>query len=157
MPRKDYLYWREFQKWPFKVNSDIADLEQGLRVSSLHLAQCIHLHHGLLDLLSADWEYYELQTLPSEIQWPLACTILMGQIEFGTMLELAVVVSDPSGFNVFKQTFTVVKDGDDCRKVALVHQIPNLQFTVSTPGVWVIAIVSGGIELARLSIEIRCV
>jgi hypothetical protein len=131
------------------------DLEQGLRVSGLHLAQCIHTHHGLLDLLSADWEYWMVQSLPCQIQWPLLCTVSMGQLAHGTALEIAAVVFDPSGSSVFNQTFAVVQDGDDQRKVAFVHQIVDLHFTASIAGVWSIAIISGRIELARLPIEIR--
>jgi hypothetical protein len=79
----------------------------------------------------------------------------MGQLAHGTALEIAAVVFDPSGSSVFNQTFAVVQDGDDQRKVAFVHQIVDLHFTASIAGVWSIAIISGRIELARLPIEIR--
>jgi hypothetical protein len=132
-----------------------ADLEQGLRISAIHLAHCIYQHHGFLDLLSADWGSIELPSLPHEVQLPLACTVSLGQLEPGSEIEFETVILDPNGTKIFKQGFTVVRQINDQSKVVLVHHATNLQFIVSIAGVWHITIVSGGIELARLPIEMR--
>ena len=58
-----------------------ADLEKGLRVAGLYLADCVHIRNGLLDLLSASWEHFEVARLPFDAQWPLACTVSMGEVE----------------------------------------------------------------------------
>jgi hypothetical protein len=128
------------------------DLEEGLHVSSLLLAECAQIRNGLLYLLGAGWEHFVFPSLPFEAQWPLACTVSTGKIKPETLLELSVLVTDPTGFQVWQESFTVSSGGP--RGVARPNVLIPIRFTGSTTGVWSIAITSGGNTLAELPIEI---
>jgi hypothetical protein len=129
------------------------DLEDGLRVILLSLAECVHLRNGLLYLLSAGWEFFEVPRLPKNLRWPLACTIHAGSLDQNTQLALSAVVADPSGKVVTKEEFLI--DNEAASIVPIRHIVVGLRFTASCPGVWTILIVSGDIELARVPIELR--
>jgi hypothetical protein len=130
-----------------------ADLEKGLGVAGIYLADCVHIRNGLLDLLSGSWEHFEVSRLPFDAQWPLACTVSMGEVEPGEILELTAEVTDPAGTLVLHERFTVTRG--DHRTVARPNVALNLRFSISCIGVWLIKIVSGSVELAQLPIEVR--
>jgi len=77
----------------------------------------------------------------------------MGEIKPETLLELFVVVTDPTGFQVLQESFTVSSGGP--RSVARPIVLIPIRFTGSKTGVWSILIVSGGSTLAKLPIEIK--
>ena len=86
-----------------------ADVEKGLRVAGLYLADCVHIRNGLLDVLSGSWEHFEVARLPFDAQWPLACTVAMGEVEAGEILELTAEVTNPAGTLALQERFTVVR------------------------------------------------
>lgn len=129
------------------------DIDAGLRVTTLMLAECVQLRKdGLLYLLSAGWEHFYFPTIPFEARWPLVCSVDTGSVEPGSVLAFKAAVKDPVGFQVVAEPFSV-----PCGE-GLVSR-PNLfvpiRFTGSQTGVWAIRIESGGIVLAELPIEIR--
>ncbi|SDS07380.1 hypothetical protein [Opitutus sp. GAS368] len=138
-----------------EISSRVAtksDIESGLRVTTLTLADCVHLKNGLHYLLGAGWDNYGFPTIPFMANWPLACSIDTGSIEPGSSLSLSVLVKDPTGFQVVEKPFTVI-----CTKgpVSRPNHVIPLSFTGSQAGVWSIEVVSGEIALGKLSIEIK--
>jgi hypothetical protein len=138
---------------PSAREADFEDLAKGLHVSSVHVADCVHIRDGLLYLLGADWENYAVPNLPFEIQWPFSCTLSMGKVEPGTLLEMFAVVVNPSGNQVVRQSF-IVSSGEP-RRVARSHSLTALRFTATSAGIWSIQIISGKIEFAHFPIEIK--
>jgi len=129
------------------------DVESGLRVAAMTLADCVQLKHGLLYLLGAGWEHFQFPTLPFEANWPLACAIDTGSVEPGSALAFNVTVKDPTGFQVLKKPFSV--SSSNASAVSRPNLLVPISFTGSQTGVWTIEIVSGDIVFATLPIEIR--
>lgn len=129
------------------------DIESGLHVSSVLLAECAQLRHGLLYLLGAGWENFEFPTMPFEANWPLCCTISMGRLDPGTLIEFHAVVRDPEGLQVAKEVFVASKGAGG--QVSRPNVLVPLRFTGSRDGVWTISIVSGGATLAQLPVEVK--
>ncbi|HXA86226.1 MAG TPA: hypothetical protein VNZ47_14190 [Candidatus Dormibacteraeota bacterium] len=128
------------------------DIEDGLHVSSLLLTECAHIRNGLLYLLGAGWEQFEFPRLPFEAQWPLVCVVSTGKIESETLLQFSVVVTDPKGFQVLQESFSLSTGNP--RNVARPYAMIPIRFTSSQTGVWSITITSGGRTLAQLPIDI---
>jgi hypothetical protein len=128
------------------------DVELGLRVTTVTLAECGQIKDGLLNLLGAGWENFKFATLPFEANWPLAITVDLGSTEPGATLAFHVVVKDPAGFQVLKQPFSITrqKTGPVSRPNILIP----IAFTGSQTGVWTIEITSGAIVFAKHPIEI---
>jgi hypothetical protein len=129
------------------------DLDQGLRVLVLSLADCVHVRNGLLNLLSAGWETYDVPRLPWNIRWPLICTLYGGSVDQHTQIAFAAIVVDPEGNKISQEEF-FIHNGTGAL-VAMHHAVLTLRFAAACAGIWTIAITSGDFELARLPIEIR--
>lgn len=128
------------------------DSEQGLRVSTLALAECVQIKNGLVYLLGAGWESFEFSTVPFEAQWPLVCTVEMPNALKGELVALRAVVRDPMGFQTLAVPIAVEGTGAMvCRRTLCVP----LVFTGSELGVWSIAIESGDLQLSSIDIEVR--
>ncbi len=129
-----------------------ADLESGLRVTTLTLADCVHLKNGLHYLLGAGWDNYSFPAIPFKAGWPLACSIDTGSIKSGSLLALSVRVKDPTGFQVLERPFTVSCTAGPVSRPN--YMIP-ISFSGSQTGIWSIEVVSGEIILGTLPIEIK--
>ena len=128
------------------------DTSQGLRISTLALAECVHIKNGLLYMLGAGWEYFEFTTVPFDAQWPLVCVVEIPSTLQGETIELRAVVRDPNGFQTLAVPFAVSGFNTNvCRRTLCVP----LAFTASELGVWSIAIESGDSQLGRLDLELR--
>jgi hypothetical protein len=128
------------------------DIEKGLRISSIFLAEVVHFKNGLVDLLSAGWEHWTANAFPTDIQWPLACTVDFGDVDAGTVIDFSAIVFDPTGNEVERQDF-IASRGDGA--VSMPNCSVALRFTASAEGIWIIRIASGSAQLGRLAIEIR--
>jgi hypothetical protein len=132
--------------------ANATDAAQGLKVSTLTLAECAQVKNGLAYLLGAGWEYFEFSTVPFEAQWPLVCTVEMPSALRDEFIALRAVVRDPQGFQTLAVPITVEGTGAMvCRRTLCVP----LVFTGSELGVWSIAIESGDVQLSRIDIELR--
>lgn len=132
--------------------AEARDIESGLRVTTLTLADCVQLKNGLLYLLSAGWEHFRFPRIPFEAKWPLVCSIDTGSIEPGSALAFKVTVTDPAGFHVLEEPFSVVCCASPVSRPNLMVPI---SFAGSQTGVWTIRIESGALVFAELPIEIR--
>ena len=129
-----------------------ADMKLGLRVSTLALAECVHIKNGLLYMLGAGWEYFEFQSVPFDARWPLVCVVEMPGALQGETIELQAVVRDPNGFQTLAVPIAVTRPtAIVCRRTLCVP----LAFTGSQVGVWSIAIESGDMQLGGLELELR--
>lgn len=131
------------------------DVQNGFGISSIMLAECAQIRHGLLYLLGGGWEYFEFQTCPFTADWPLVLVVSMGQVGLGDPIELFAVVDDPKGFQTQKVPFVVNVSASTSQVFRLIFVIP-LHYTGSVSGIWSISIVSGESTLAVLPIEVRC-
>lgn len=129
------------------------DLSKGLRVCGIYLADCCHIKHGMLDLLSAGWEYWSTPNLPTNTQWPVAFTVSMGCIEPGESLIVFVAVTDPSGVEQWREGVSLPRG--DASVTAFRHGTVAIQFPVENIGVWSVTIESGAHVLTTLPIEVR--
>lgn len=130
-----------------------ADVERGLRVSGMYLANHVEIRDGLVYALSAGWEHQEVPRLPADIRWPLVCAVSFGGVGAEEVIEFRVVTFTPTGDAAAAQHFAVARG--DARAVARPNVLLMVEFHADQAGVWSIAIESGGIELARLPIELR--
>ena len=128
------------------------EVELGLRVTAVILAECAQLKHGLLYLLGAGWENFQFPALPFEANWPLACTIDIGSAEPESDLIFHVTVKNPTGFQVLKKASSITRHTSG--SVSRPNILIPIAFTGSQTGVWTIEIASGGIVFAKLPIEI---
>jgi hypothetical protein len=87
------------------------------------------------------------------MSWPFVVTTYMEGLALGSLLRLAAVVVDPQGNEVRREAFTI--SYITTRATAYQHNIIPIKFIATMLGVWSIRIVSGGMELASLPIEIK--
>jgi hypothetical protein len=130
------------------------DLSAGLGVCGIYLAECCHIRQGMLDLLSAGWEWWNAPPLPTNTQWPVAFTVSMGCIEPGESLIVFVIVKDPSGIERLREGVSLPRG--PISPTAFRHGIVALQFPIDNTGVWSVTIESGAHILTALPIEVRC-
>jgi hypothetical protein len=133
-------------------DAEAGDIDSGLRITTLTLAECWQLSNGLISLLGAGWEHYQFQTIPFEVDWPLVCSIDTASIEAGSVLVFSATVEDPAGLQILEEPFSILCGGGLVSRPTVVVPI---RFSGSQTGVWVIRIVSGAIVLAELPIEIK--
>lgn len=129
-----------------------ADIEAGLRVPGLYLADCAYRREGLLYLLAAGWSVWRAPALPVDANWPAVVSVSMGTLPLGTILEFSICVLRLSGVEACRVSF-ILERGDTPGTV-LQHWAGPLCFSADSPGTWSIAVMSGNFELAKLSIDI---
>ncbi len=123
------------------------DIEAGFQISSLLLADCVHIRQGLFFLLSAGWAWYTVTTNPFRVDWPLACSAAFGRVDPNSVVRLSAVVRDPRGFQVLEVPFAVTG--------ATTNTSVKLEFSGSEFGDWLIEIMSAETRLAKLPIKIQ--
>lgn len=130
------------------------DLYRGLRVSALLGAEHVLIRQdGLLYLTAAGFEHINATTFPMEIAVAIAGTITFGSVAPETRMALTSRVVSESG-NVVSQTSFEVTSGPH-RKVARPCFAQLVRWIADGPGVWLLVIASGEIELANLPFEIK--
>jgi hypothetical protein len=134
--------------------ANVEDISAGLQVCSIYLAECVHMKQGLLYLLGAGWEHYQVPHLPFELQWPLICSVSLGRFEERVSLEMTFVVTAPTGIVASRQA-ELLYTGEP-RSVRRPNVMTALKFTAAEEGIWRISILSGEIPLAEMPIEIVC-
>jgi hypothetical protein len=129
------------------------DIDSGLNVSALMVADALHTKNGLLYVMGGAAECWLYPELPANIFWPTTIVGSMGQVLDSLLLTFYVVVDDPDGREVFRLPFNVVKGLE--RPVANFTQSMVVQFNAKAAGVWVLRILSGDYEFARLPLGIQ--
>jgi len=129
------------------------DIDSGLNVSTLMVADAFHTKNGLLYVMGGAAECWLYPELPADIFWPTTIVVSMGQVPDSLLLTFYVVVDDPDGQEVFRLPFNVIKGIE--RPVANFTQSIAVQFIAKAAGVWVLRILSGDYEFARLPLGIQ--
>ncbi|UZE19925.1 hypothetical protein LOY70_10090 [Pseudomonas sp. B21-054] len=130
-----------------------AEIDSGLVVSTLMVADALHSKGGLLYVLGGAAESWIIPQLPADVVWPATVVVSMGQVPASLLLTFFIVVDDPNGQEIFRLPFNVIR-GED-RLVANFTQCIAVQFGAEIAGIWSLRILSGGYEFARLPMEIR--
>lgn len=130
-----------------------AEIDSGLVISTLMVADALHSKNGLLYVLGGAAECWIVPELPADVVWPATVVISMGQVPASLLLTFFIVVDDPNGQEIFRLPFNVIR-GED-RLVANFTQCVAVQFGAEIAGIWSLRIVSGAYEFARLPMEIR--
>jgi hypothetical protein len=131
------------------------DLEMGLSISSLLIADSFYVKNGVICALGIACERWLLPTLPHDVLWPIACTVSFGQVSVVSRFAFFIVVENPIGKEVLKNLFVVCNE--PIRPVANVTYVCNLPFHADTPGIWKLKVFSGLYELANILIEIKMI
>lgn len=131
-----------------------ADLERGLRISSVFTANAVSLN-GLLNILGAAWTYCPIPHTPHHVKIKLVFVLECGSVDPDTLLRVDIAVLDPRGESVVVTPCDVAipSGGDPVRRVPVIQQ---LAFQVATFGVWSINLRSGELLLADYHVEFRC-
>ena len=136
---------------PSRVPSE-QDLKAGLKVTGILAAEFIRFKDGLITIVEGGWSFWTANSNPFHIALPLLIEIDTGTIEPEAILELALVVRRPDGFQVHerKQTVTVCNALVRRSRFATV-----LEFSGSQPGVWHVQVLAGRQVIGEFPIEIR--
>ena len=129
------------------------DIANGLSIVGIYLADCIHMRGGLLDLLSAGWEWWDAPELPTTASWSFVFTMSIGCLERSAPIGVSIIVKDPMGTERIRHELQVQRVGTS--PVEMRSSLHNLQPPIDAVGVWRIEIESGGLKLATLPIEVR--
>lgn len=84
--------------------ADATDFENGLRISSLLLANAVHIQ-GLFHVLGGGWAYYEVSSIPCQIHINLLCVIETGTIPIDTLLRIDYCIEDAEGHIALSSNF----------------------------------------------------
>lgn len=130
------------------------DVQNGLRVSSIFMANAAEIRNSLLFVLGGGWERLEVPSVPHRVSMVLVCVFEKGTVAPNTMLAISVVIEDPSGRTVNRDEFDLSTD-ETVHPVARTPVRRTLSFDAAEAGLWSFRVRSGNIDLADLKIEIR--
>ncbi|WP_156444776.1 glycine-rich domain-containing protein [Burkholderia seminalis] len=131
----------------------VEDIERGFAVSTLLTSEVLHHRDGVANLLSAGWGHYVLDAVPSHLGWMIFCVISMGNVDRTKPIVLFATVSDPEGVEQFRGVLPN-SIGDTSVSATVLHGIP-IQLTATKTGIYMLRVLSGRFELARLPIDVR--
>jgi len=133
--------------------ADENDCENGLRVSTIFLADMIQYAEGFFYVLRGGWESYFVTSLPSNLQLNLFCVVETGTIPIDTMLRLDYSIKDAEGHSALENCYydlSISKTTPQARRWYVTQLLP---LTVSCTGLWHITVSSGSNTLATHDIE----
>lgn len=129
------------------------DIQSGLNVCALVIAEVIHSTNALLNVLGAAGEFWKYPALPADVCWPTAIIFSLGHLPAALLITFYIVVEDPKGYEVFRLPLNVTRGTE--RLVANLTYPIAVQFRANMAGVWCLRVLSGDFEFARLPVEIR--
>jgi len=134
--------------------AEVTDIDLGLRVSSLFLANAVNTVNGLLYILGAGWSWCEVQKTPTTLNLNIVCIIETGLIPINTLLRIDYSILDPDGQTHLKSHFdlSVLDNGDVVRRW---NKHVYAMVNIKKVGIWKIHITSGGQRLFVHEMEIR--
>lgn len=138
---------------PTAREANSTDIESGLNVCAIVIAEVIHPTNSLLNVLGGAGEFWKYPALPADVCWPTAVIFSLGYLPLGLQLTFYIVVDDPNGYEIFRLPLNVTKGTE--RLVANLTYSIAVQFRANIAGVWCLRILSGDFEFARLPVEIR--
>ncbi|MEH2216125.1 MAG: HNH endonuclease [Nostoc sp.] len=135
--------------------ADVDDLENGLQISAIFLANAIQVQ-GLFSVLGGGWAYYEVPSLPYNLQLNLLCVVETGTIPINTLLRIDYSVKDAEGHTALVSHY----DLPISQTTAQIRRwsVPLfLSLKINCIGIWRIMVSSGSLPLASHDIEFRLV
>jgi hypothetical protein len=134
------------------------DIEKGLRVVSLYLANEASDADGLLDVKGAGWNFWRPNgDLPAPAIGVIVSGIDTGHVADNAVFVLAAVIYNPSMTSVVRIPFaaSAAPDRFPGVRVSLVNTRLPFAISIDRPGEWTVAIVSGARELTRIHFDVR--
>jgi len=107
--------------------------EEQLLVSAFQLADCTQVRQGLINVLGAGWERYDVRALPAKAVWPFFA-VLEGPTNCAAKIELLITAMDPSGACVFSQRRQVQLG--PARQITRIPVAGHIECELSVAGVW---------------------
>jgi hypothetical protein len=134
--------------------ADITDIDNGLKISTIFLADAVRKVQGLLYVLGGGWEWCVIPSLPCNLQLNLVCIVETGNIPVNTMLRIDYSVENPEGHTalVSYSDLSVLRTTSQIRRY---HVISLLTLEINCIGIWCIKVSSGKIPLVKHNIEFR--
>lgn len=127
------------------------DVNEGLRVSSIWLAEAVRMKNGLIDLWGGGWTFFNVPELPFKAEWPLVGTVCFPESASAARFEFCATVTDPLGARIASSTFVVSRpDGS----VGASNWFVPLNFELTMQGVWSVSVGSGSLKLSEIPIEV---
>jgi hypothetical protein len=136
--------------------ADITDIENGLRISTVFLANVAQEVQGLIYVLGGGWAWYGISSLPCNLQLNLLCIVETGNVPMNTMLRLDYLVEDAEGCTALVSYFdlSILQTTSQVRRYPVICSLP---LEINCTGIWFIKISSGSIPLVSHDIEFRLV
>jgi hypothetical protein len=128
-----------------------ADVEGGLQISTLLVANSVELRDGLLFVLGGGWSKFTLPTLPIDAIWNIVCAANWTKLSAGHTRGFHLCLSDPGGKEVSRLALEL--------PAIATHEttwtwLRNLDVPLDREGVWQISVKSGEFILAELNIAV---
>ncbi len=130
------------------------DLQEGLRISSVFLADLAQIRNGLLNVLGGAWSSCTVPSLPTIVPLCLLMVVELGCLKPQELVRLDVEVVDPQGA-VIHASFTDVAAPEIRNSTDRISVLHQMQADVKEFGVVSILVSSGGLALASYDLEFR--
>lgn len=133
--------------------ASLQDIENGLRVPSVYLADAVQLKHNLINALGAGGEYYVVSQFPAEMNVLVVFAVSLNAIGPQGNLLLSIDVVDMTNRTLTTRKITA-SSGEE-RPVMRPNFWVSMQFAAKEPGAYQVVVKSGDFELGILPFEIR--
>lgn len=130
-----------------------ADLDAGLRVTTILAAEFIRMRGSLWTIVEGGWDWAQVASVPFRQPLPLYVEIDTGTISPpGSNLELTLVILRPDGFLLSQQSQIITVESGSIRRSRFAV---GLELVGSQAGVWRAQVRAGPKVIADFPIEIR--
>jgi hypothetical protein len=133
---------------------DESDFENGLRISTIFIANAVEESNGLFSILGGGWAWLKIPLPQKQIRLAVQCVAETGSISPDTILRIDYEVIRPDGKVASSSHFdlTTYPTVDRVKRYA-VSFFP--QFDANVPGIWALILSTGGMSLTAHDFEIR--
>jgi hypothetical protein len=130
----------------------VADLEAGLTVTSIIVAEFIRFRDGVWTIVCGGWDWVSTNTSPFRLPLPMFVEIGTGTIDPQTLLQLRLVVLTPTGFQTSELRQAITVEDSLVRKSRF---LVTLELAGSHAGIWRVLVYAGDKVIGELPIEVR--
>lgn len=128
------------------------EVSAGLRVTSIIVADVVHWRDGLWSILCGGIDWFSFGTSRFRGSFPLFIEMNTAGIEPGTLLEMKLIVKDPSGFQVTSKAIQVEATSGLVGRSRL---STDVEYNGSRAGVWRVQVFAGEAILGEYPFEVR--
>lgn len=134
---------------------DESDIENGLRLSSLFLANAVDLStSNLFSVVGGGWSWIHISKSVSQFTLCVQCVFEPGNVAPETILRIEYEVRAPSGSIAAEGNFDlVITKGTELVKRYL--KAVYITFELNVVGIWTLWLGTGGIALGTYDFEVR--